>query len=118
MKANFKISRTSEGVWGREVNPFQKRELEYYTGLFWFESDKGKAIEMYEDHLHSYELRESQLQEYPLTEESILREIATDRTIPYGAKYFTRREFYFGQLIQGEIVIEDGIKKIRLAYNN
>ncbi len=114
---NFKIVRTSEGVWGKELNPFPKRELEYYTGLFWFESDKGKAIEMYEDHLHSYELRESQLQEYPLTEESLYDKIWSypENGIEEASWHYLKLTFKIGQVISGEIVMEDGIKKIKIC---
>ncbi len=107
----FKITSISSEVRVREVNPYgEKPEFNYNESAF---------SVPYSDKLKHWQEAESQLQEYPLTEES---EVKIKHS--WGLSYFNNSEGCMltqdylerkiGQLISGEIVEENGTKKIKL----
>ncbi len=82
--SQFKIVRTSEGVFAKEVNPYP---------------ESSPFIE-------SRKEAESQLKEYPLTEENQ----DEGGIVKNGIVII----FEIGQIIQGELVVEEGVKKIKI----
>ncbi len=108
--SQFKISRTPEGVFAKEVNPYGEKAPERSTSVYDPDKGTGKIID--------WQIAESQLQEYPLTEESqrekiwISSKILSERDPGWCIQ---QRTFEIGQIISGEIVMEDGIKKIKIC---
>ncbi len=94
MPSNFKIVRTSEGVWGREVNPYKKPEMVAY--------DFSEPQNYHRDY-RRWLLAVSQLQEYPLTDQSENKFL-----------YLNSSDNLIGQIISGELVTEAGVKKIKV----
>ncbi len=109
----FRITRIDNGVFAKDVNPYG----EYKMDFPWPDQEFDEH-----DYSHStwaimqanWETAEASLQEYPLTEESLKMEINTGRTNLLGLEYFIQRQFYISQEITGEIVIENGVKKIKI----
>ncbi len=114
--SQFKISRTSEGVWGREVNPYGEKEPVAMKRCGSWATEHCGYGEKHCDCLIKMKWLAAEnrgKQEYPLTEESLVK------MIPYPAPLrgfkFDYVSFEIGQLISGEIVVEDGIKKIKIV---
>ena len=142
----FKISRIESGVFAREVNPYgeEPKEPIKTAGLYKYYQD----AEVYKSLLFKWQEAESNLQEYPLTGESIeinIGDTVFDHTgdkgivvdiedrhnveVDYNGgtglhcivaacedrdieDYLSK--FQIGQEITGEIVIENGVKKIKI----
>ncbi len=114
MKANFKITRTSEGVFAKEVNPEtcpncggDGTDVDYTSGCCGSANEDGSCcnqpilVPILAQCSRCRATGRLELQEYPLT---------------YGSKLLLEIQGYckIGQLISGEIVMEDGIKKIKI----
>ncbi len=142
---NFTITQiTPEGVFAKEVNPYGEKAPKYIPLVGGFEVlvDNDRNQRFREKYIR-WELAESQLQEYPLTEDFHVHIWSkthggywrvgsmgyTDNKDMAAVYYFCdakeivasspekdKAEFLFviGQSITGEIVEENGIKKIQI----
>ncbi len=102
----FKITLiTSEGVRGKECNPYGEKTPE---------DSRFMADMVHVKNVIQWQEAEYQLQEYPLTEKSRQKVFRKAMYHPEsGGKTFG--EMAINQLIEGEIVIEGGKKKIKVV---